>query len=111
MVLAQTVGGKSALARILFWATAAGLTVLVVACLLLWPGLLAMLLYGAQPGAVVLVLIMQWLLHQRYRRQVVFMPGFTRVKAGSSLIRSSSMQNRPREPSTIDAPTKPSANE
>jgi hypothetical protein len=113
MVLAQTVGGTTALARILFWATAGGLGMLVVACLLFWPGLLAMLLYGAQPGAVVLVLVLvvQWLLHQRYRRQVVFMPGFTRVKAGSSLIRSSSMQNRPREPSTIDAPTKPSANE
>jgi hypothetical protein len=113
MVLALAGASATTLGRALFWTTAAGLGLGAAACLLFWPGLLAMLLYGAQPGAAVLVLVLvvQWLLHQRYRRQVVFMPGFTRVKAGSSLIRSSSLQGRPREPSTIDGPTKPSANE
>jgi hypothetical protein len=113
MVLAQTAAARTPLARLLFWATAVGLAGAVGAALLFWPGLLAMLLYGAQPGAVVLVLVLvvQWLMHQRYRRQVVFMPGFTRVQAGSSLIRSSNVPNRPREPSTIDQPTAPSADQ
>ena len=36
-------------------------------------------------------------------RQVVFLPGFSRTAAGSSLSRGSA-HKRPREPSTIDAP-------
>jgi len=43
------------------------------------------------------------MLHERYRRQVVFMPGFTRVKSGSSLIRPG-ISNRKREVSTVDDP-------
>jgi hypothetical protein len=54
------------------------------------------------------VVATQWTLQQRYRRQVILMPGFARLKAGSSLIRNSN--NRPRDPSTIDEPPKrPSA--
>jgi hypothetical protein len=73
-----------------------------------WPEALPAVLYGALPGALLLVglLTMQWMVHQRYRRQLVFMPGFTRVKTGSSLIRPSSV-NRGREPSTIDVPPPP----
>src|SRR5262249_60760641 len=77
---------------------------------LLAPAVLPALLYGCEPGAVVLLAVVgvQWLLHQRYRRQVVFMPGFSRVKSGSSLVRGGSSSNRkrelPREPSTIDEP-------
>jgi hypothetical protein len=76
----------------------------------LWPALLAPVLYGCQPGACVLVLVLgaQWLLHRRYRRRVVFMPGFTRVKAGSSLVRGAAPP-RPRDPSTIDAAPGPNA--
>jgi hypothetical protein len=72
------------------------------------PGVLSALLYGSEPGMVVLLLILavQWMLQRRYRRQVVFMPGFTRLKTGSSLVRRES-KNQPRgEPSTVDAPTK-----
>jgi hypothetical protein len=71
----------------------------------LWPELLRAALYGGLPGAALLVCLcaVQWTLHQRYKRQLVFMPGFTRVKAGSSLVRASSVQ-RNREPSTVDAP-------
>jgi hypothetical protein len=70
-----------------------------------WPAVLPAVLYGTAPGLFVLavLLLLQWLLHERYRRQLVFMPGFTRVKAGSSLVRASS-SNRSREPSTIDSP-------
>jgi hypothetical protein len=48
------------------------------------------------------------MLHERYRRQVVFMPGFTRLKSKSSLI-VNTPQPRPREPSTVDAPGTPAA--
>jgi hypothetical protein len=70
-----------------------------------WPEILPAVLFGALPGLVLLavLLALQWMVHQRYRRQLVFMPGFTRVKTGSSLIRPSSV-NRNREPSTVDVP-------
>lgn len=91
------------LPRSVFWGTLAVLGVAALLAGLFWPGVLGAVLYGCQPGALVLlpVLGVQWLMHQRYRRQVVFLPGFTRVKAGSSLGRGGS---RPRgEPSTVDA--------
>jgi hypothetical protein len=72
---------------------------------LFWPGVLPAILYGCEPGLVALAVVigLQWLLHQRYRRQVVFLPGFKRVKSGSSLVRNGGV-NRPRaEPSTVDA--------
>jgi hypothetical protein len=71
------------------------------------PQLAAAVAFGCEPGLVVLALVLgvQWVLQRRYRRQVVFMPGFTRLKTGSSLLRGGKA-NRPRgEPSTIDAPT------
>src|SRR5205085_10575570 len=72
------------------------------------PAILASLLYGSQPGLVVIFLIMavHWLWQERYRRQIVFIPGFARLKTGSSLIRGSSAPraSRPREASTVDSP-------
>jgi hypothetical protein len=85
------------------------LLMLALACLgstgWFWPELLPAVLLGALPGLALLavLLTLQWMVHERYRRQLVFMPGFTRVKAGSSLIRPSSV-NRQREPSTVDVP-------
>jgi len=96
--------GFLSLPRAVFWGTLAATGVGALLAGLFWPGVLSAILYGCEPGALVLlpVLGFQWVLHQRYRRQVVFLPGFTRVKAGSSLVRGSS--NRPRgEPSTVDA--------
>jgi hypothetical protein len=92
--------------------------------LLFWPSLLGAVIYGCEPGLLVvfLVVLLQWALHQRYRRQVVFMPGFSRRKTGSSLTQSrdpsrpgSQPPTRPapgaageparrREPSTVDVP-------
>jgi hypothetical protein len=61
---------------------------------------------------LLLVFVIQWMRFQDYRRRVIFMPGFSRVKAGSSLIRNggvSSPPARPRgEPSTVDVPPAPS---
>jgi hypothetical protein len=71
------------------------------------PSVVPAVVYGCEPGFLVLMLILaiQWLLQQRYRRQVVFLPGFTRLKPGSSMIRRDA--NPPRgEPSTVDAPAK-----
>jgi hypothetical protein len=72
---------------------------------LLWPGLVPAVVYGCEPGALVLVVLVgiQWMLQETYRRRLVFMPGFTRLKSNSSLIRSGGSGTR-REPSTIDAP-------
>jgi hypothetical protein len=100
--------------RTVFWVLVAGLGLGVGVACLRWPGVLAPVLYGFEPGAVVLCLVIgfQWLLHQDYRRRVVFMPGFKRVKSGSSLIRNGGGSNppaRPRgEPSTVDVPPAPS---
>jgi hypothetical protein len=84
----------------------------VLAASWLWPELSQSVLYGALPGGFVLagLFVIQWTLHQRYKRQLVFMPGFTRVKAGSSLIRAGSVQ-RNRDPSTIDAPPPDKSNQ
>lgn len=106
----------------------------VVGVGLLAPGLLVSIVYGAEPGLAVLlvVLLVQWLLQHSYRRRVVFLPGFRRVKAGSSQARLSRIegavatprpeggapaatspsgrgltntgQRLPKEPSTVDAP-------
>lgn len=71
------------------------------------PATASAVVYGCEPGILVLLAAigMQWLMHQRYRRQIVFLPSFSRGRAGSSLIRSNS-SNRPQsgEPSTVDAP-------
>jgi hypothetical protein len=94
-----------ALTRPVLWPVLVVLSVAILIAGLWWPGLLANILYGCEPGALVLMVVLgvQWLLQRRYRRQVVFMPGFQRLKTGSSLIRPGSSQ-RPRiEPSTVDA--------
>jgi hypothetical protein len=77
----------------------------VVAFGLFLPAVLPVVLYGCEPGAAVLavVLLVQWTLQERYRRQVVFMPGFQRLKPGSSLVRQGSAA-RSRDASTVDAP-------
>jgi hypothetical protein len=75
------------------------------------PEVLLVAAYGAQLGLLVMavVLVVLWLLHQRWRRQVVLLPGFARLKVGSSLQRSSVLrqQQRPPQPSTVDAPKAP----
>jgi hypothetical protein len=70
------------------------------------PAVLPALFYGAQPALAIMlfVLVVHWLQHERSRRQLVFIPGFTRVKGGSSLMRTAKSSKRPREPSTVDAP-------
>jgi hypothetical protein len=93
--------------RRLYWPVVLLLGVAAAAVGLLWPPVLAAVLYGCQPGLAVLLLVFgfHWLLQRRYRRQVVFLPGFTRVKKGGSSLIRSTPSHRPRgEPSTVDAP-------
>lgn len=94
------------LPRGLFWGAMMLLVVALTVVGLLWPGMLSALIYGSEPGALVLIAIIgwQWLLHQRYRRQLVFMPGFARLKATSSVTRGSSILRNRTEPSTVDNP-------
>jgi hypothetical protein len=71
------------------------------------PTVLSAIAYGCEPGACVLavVLLAQWLLHERYRRQVVFLPSFSRSRPGSSLLRGGAVARpAPGEPSTVDVP-------
>jgi hypothetical protein len=89
-----------------FWAALVLLALAVAVAGLLWPAALAAVAYGCEPGAAVLLLfaLVQWLLHERYRRQVVFLPSFSRVRSGSSLTRAGSAPRPHGEPSTVDAP-------
>ncbi|MBL8797836.1 MAG: hypothetical protein JNM56_28320, partial [Planctomycetia bacterium] len=81
-----------------------GLVVVVVG--VFWPSLLPVAVYGAEPGLVVLLAVIGylWWRQSRYRRQVVFMPGFSRLSGGSSVMRTGSSQRHRGEPSTVDAP-------
>ena len=85
---------------ILFIAIATG----VVAVGISHDYLLPAIFLGCQPALVVLAIIgaIRWLLYERYRRQLVFMPTFSRVPQGSTLVRG--QPPKPREASTIDAP-------
>jgi hypothetical protein len=97
--------GPGRTARGLGWVLAL-LVLAAAAGAVLRPGALAAVAYGCEPGAAVLlaVLLIQWLLHERYRRQVVFLPSFSRGRSGSSMLRGSSAARPPGEPSTVDAP-------
>jgi hypothetical protein len=100
----------AALPRV-FGATVVVLGLAVVLIGILWPSVLPVIAYGCEPGAVVLLLVVSflWIRQHRYRRQLVFMPGFSRLGPGSSVMHAGS-SHRPRgEPSTVDAPLGASA--
>jgi hypothetical protein len=95
------------LPRLVLSAVLGLLALVVLAVALLWPRTLPAFFYGCQPGLAVLLVVIavQWLLQRRYRRQVIFMPAFSRVIPGSSILRGgSSAGGRRHEPSTVDAP-------
>jgi hypothetical protein len=94
--------------RVLGWSVGIAGALGLAVTAFLWPDVFPAILYGCEPGLVILVLVLavEWMLQRRYRRQLVFMPGFSRLKPGSSLVRAGS-SNRPREPSTVDVPPVP----
>ncbi len=89
------------------WPLLALLTLAIALAVLFWPTTLWAVAYGCEPGLVVLLAVigLQWLMHERYRRQIVFLPSFSRGRPGSSLVRKTAAK-RPQngEPSTVDAP-------
>jgi hypothetical protein len=88
------------------WGLLAVMVVAGILGVLLWPGLAGQIAYGCEPGAAVLLLMVgvQWLLHERYRRQLVFLPSFSRARTNSSLLRQEAARAAHGEPSTVDAP-------
>jgi hypothetical protein len=74
------------LSRLVFWSFLIALGMAAVALEFLWPGVLPVIAFGCEPGLLVLVLVMVLyaVLQHRHRRRVVLLPGFTRVKTGSS---------------------------
>jgi hypothetical protein len=75
------------LSRWVFWSFLCGLAAAVAVLEVLWPGVLLQSAFAAQPGIIVLaiVVVTYVLLRYRHRRRVVLMPGFTRIKTGSSI--------------------------
>ena len=67
-----------------FWLT---IVLLIPAAAAVWvfrPTLMYAIAYGCEPGATVLLLALafQWVLLERYRRQIVFLPSFRRCSHG-----------------------------
>jgi hypothetical protein len=94
------------LPRWAFWLLLSVISAAAAVFAALCPAAWAPVLFGMQPGVVLLVVFVgvHLLLQERYRRQLVFLPGFVRAKPTSTLSRGSSGK-RPREGgSTIDAP-------
>jgi hypothetical protein len=99
--------------RLFFWLSVLLLGGGAMAVGLLWPGVLAAVIYGCEPGVLALLAVMsvQWLLQRRYRRRVAFLPSFKRAKpSGSSLVRHGGLARPRGEPTTVDAiPPQPSS--
>jgi hypothetical protein len=95
------------LSRWVFWSLLCALGLAAGATELLWPGLVSLMAYGSLPGIVVLALVVAvyGVLRHRQRRRVVLMPGFTRVKTGSSLNRANEIA-KPREAPPAPEPPK-----
>jgi hypothetical protein len=92
------------------------LLLLIVAVVLgrfLLPTLTSAVFFGCLPGLAVLGLAfaVHLLMQEHYRRQIVFLPSFTRGRSPSSIVRAGSSGSGPRpapqphgEPSTVDLP-------
>jgi hypothetical protein len=95
----------SPLPRWAYWVLLGSFTLMLAAFALLCPAAWASVAFGLQPGLVLFLgfIGIHRLLQERYRRQLVFMPGFARPKGGSTVTRTNSAK-RPREASTVDAP-------
>jgi hypothetical protein len=94
--------------RLLFWLAATALLLACCAATIFWPQISVAALAGMPPGWLVLGLLMAFLTWQsrRFRRRVVFMPGFNRAKSTPAPARSDNGGSafRVRQPSTVDAP-------
>jgi hypothetical protein len=104
--LILTLGGFfSPVPRAAFWWFLLSFPLAGLLLYLVCPSAVPPILFGVQPGVFLFVVFMgtHWLLQERYRRQLVFLPGFSRAKPGSTMTRNHSVK-QPREASTIDTP-------
>jgi hypothetical protein len=84
------------------------LSLLLIGAGLAWPEALPLLLYGCEPGLIVLVLLALGYGAARLSgRRSRHLPAFSRVPAGSSLVQPGSSHRHRREPTTVDAPVAP----
>ena len=117
-----------------FWLCLTALVFGLGAVWLFRPTALTALMYGAELGAAVLLVFaaLLWLVHERQRRQIVFLPSFRRGRGGSSVIRAltphpapgggrvagmatgregeAPAEPRRSEPSTVDGPQRAASN-
>jgi hypothetical protein len=110
LLLIVVLGGYlSPLPRLVYWLLLLAVAVAALAGIALFPGATAPVLFGSQPGALLCVIFVgiHLFVQDRYRRQLVFFPSFTRTKPGSTMVRMKAGQ--PREASTVDAPGTPAA--
>lgn len=93
------------ISRLTFWTILLAIAVLGLSFAFRFPGFIPALLFGIQPGVVVVGLFagFHWVMQERYRRHLLFLPGFSRGKQGSTMSRPNTAK-RPREASTLDAP-------
>jgi hypothetical protein len=105
-VLARQAYASRKRASFWFWCTAVLLVPTVAATWVLRPTLLYAIAYGCEPGVAVLLIVLtiQLLMLERYRRQIVFLPNFRRARTGSSLLRVNGLSRPTGEPSTVDVP-------
>ncbi|HEV8062210.1 MAG TPA: hypothetical protein VGP68_20190, partial [Gemmataceae bacterium] len=94
----------------LYGTVVAVVTALLGAVGLFWPDLLGLAAFGCEPALVVLCILLgvRWRLHHQYRQRMVFMPGFTQLKNGSSLTKKDSSKIR-RDLPTVEAQSPKSA--
>jgi hypothetical protein len=94
------------LPRVLSGVLAAIVVIGVAVAAVQWPRLFNLVLYGCEPGLVVLggVVGVHWWLRRRYQRRLVFLPAFTRVPASSAITPRPAGVRQRGEPSTVDGP-------
>jgi hypothetical protein len=93
--------------RFLLWLTTTMVLLSICAAAVFWPQISVAVLAGAPPGLAVLGLLMVFAGWQsrRYRRRVVFMPGYVRNNAAApNRSIGSGSAFRVRQPSTVDSP-------
>ena len=97
-------GGR--VAAVLFWLLVLPVAPAIAAAWAYRPTILYAVAFGCEPGVPVLVLFLlfQVVMLERYRRRIVFLPNFRRARPGSSLVRGAVPARPAGEPSTVDAP-------
>jgi hypothetical protein len=89
----------------LYWGAIVLFTLTAVSAAITWPSAVPFVVVGLEPALIVIAVLLavHWIVHERYRRQVVFIPGFSRTHANSSVVHAGA-KPKTRDLSTIDSP-------